>query len=575
MNRLLTFRNIATLLLCSLFLASCSNDDEGGETLPAGAYPVTFDTQISKLKSTSGGTWNAGDEVAIQIAGTVKKYTAATDGKLTNTTSPFYWQGQSEIKTAVQGWYPYSVSVPTSWTVQSNQSGNGYQTSDLLFTPPTDISFGGRNTTSLPFYHQTAKVVINIVNAEAATSTGNIAGVEIGYANNLALVGTYAIPTGSDKQGAWTASTTNKGTITPKEDTSTPPTGILKSYEALVIPQDMTDNKFIAVTHSNGNTYYYTPTGTDGILQGGKEYLYSITVKNGYLEVKLQTAEQWTDGGQQAITSKEIKTSYTATDLKPGDYYYNDGTWSDGGLRRIHHDGTGGGAGSVSPVNSKTVMGIIFWVGNPTEPIHNNGTAFTDFGDPALRNEKPQCIHGLVVALEDVSAAMKWQNTASSISSAGTSYESITTNDGANDALNKLRGYNNTQVIRAYNTSVGSSSPHLVLPMQAIDNWAENNLAPVSSSGWYFPSEKELTLLCGRDVNNLWLYNSGGTGMRNIVDTAMENVSGAMTISQTIAYWSSSEDSNSNAWCLLFTSGMTLYTGKTSAYNNIRPILAF
>lgn len=574
MNKSFIIKELTTVLMCVL-LFSCSSEDDG-DVFPAGEYPLTFTASVEEqlTRSTSASSWDGGEEVAIRIASTIKKYTTATDGKLSaiSGVEPFYWQSQSETKT-VTGWYPYSISAPTSWSVQSDQSIGGYQQSDFLYAPAVAISFANRETSTLPFHHQTAKLVINIVNGEATSSATDISAVKIGVNNNLALSGNYTTPAGNNSQGTW-SNLANSGIVTPKEIS---PTGtFLKSYAALVIPQDMSGKKFIAVTLSNGNTYYYTPNTGDGTLAGGKQYTYNITVKNGYLEVEVENSSAWTSEGQEIVTSKDVRISYTATDLKPGDYYYSDGTTSDGGLQRIYTDGTGAGAGSVPPTVGKTVIGIVFWIGNPTEGNHNNGTIFIDFGDPALRLEKGSCTHGLVVAFEDASTStLPWQSSSSDVGawvSSNTTYETITTSTGATDALNKLRGYNNTQAIRVYNAQ--GVDANKVLPVQAIDTWAVSTPAPTNSSGWYFPSEKEMTLLCGRDVNDLWLYNSGGTGMRNIVNTAMENVSGATTISQTFFYWSSSENSNSIAWCLPFSNGATLYTGKTSAYN-IRPILAF
>lgn len=571
MNKLYTTKSFAAILAC-LLLFSCSSEDDG-DVFPAGEYPLTFTASVEErlTRSTSASSWDGGEEVAVRIASTIKKYTTATDGKLSsaNGVEPFYWQYQTETKT-VTGWYPYSASVLTSWAVQSNQSSVGYQRSDFMYAPAVAISFANRETTTLPFHHQTAKVVINIINGEAVLLSTDILAVRIGVNNNLALSGNYTPPAGNNSQGTW-SNLANGGIVTPKE--ISPTATFLKSYAALIIPQDMSGEKFIAVTLSNGNTYYYTPTATDAALAGGKQYTYNVTVKNGYLEVEVENTTAWTSEGEETVTSKDIKTSYTATDLKPGDYYYSDGTTSDGGLQRIYTDGTGVGAGSVPPTVGKTVIGIVFWTGNPTEGNHNNGTAFTDFGDPALRLEKSNCTHGLVVALQDApTSTLQWQNSASDVGawvSSNTSYETITTGSTETDAINKLRGYNNTQAIRAYNTQCIDANK--VLPVQAIDTWAVSTPTPTNSSGWYLPSEKELTLLCGQDVNDIWFHYFGDTG---IVNTAMENVSEATTISQN-AYWSSSEHSNSKAWFLDFSSGLVLiYLGKTSAYN-IRPILAF
>ena len=181
--------------------------------------------------------------------------------------------------------------------------------------------------------------VINIVKAEAATDAGTITKVIIGYDNNLALSGAYTAPaTGSaTTTGTWNTTGGNKGTITPKE-TATPSgsSDILKTYAALVIPQDMSGKKFIAVTLTDGNTYYYTPQGTDADLKSGNQYTYDITVKHGYLDVvTTEVSGAWGDGGTtDPVNSKIVAESFTANDLKIGDYYYSDGKTSDGGYRK-------------------------------------------------------------------------------------------------------------------------------------------------------------------------------------------------------------------------------------------------
>lgn len=59
-----------------------------------------------------------------------------------------------------------------------------------------------------------------------------------------------------------------------------------------------------------------------------------------------------------SVKSKEIP----ATDPKIGDYYYSDGTWSDGGLLSINKDGTKAvwATDKPAPIEGKTVIGIVF-----------------------------------------------------------------------------------------------------------------------------------------------------------------------------------------------------------------------
>ncbi len=339
---------MAVALTCALLAFACNHEDDSG-LLPAGESPMTFSTSVEQqlARSSSSNSWDGGEEVAIHTGGMVKKYIAATDGKLSvaSGVEPFYWQDQSEIK-IVQGWYPYSATVPTSWVVKTDQNtGNSYQESDLLFTPPTGIAFSGRESTPLKFYHQTAKVVINIVNAEAATNAGDIAGVKIGDANNLALSSSYTSPTGNATQGTW-SNLSAYANLTPK--TLSPTGTYLKSYAALVIPQDMTGKKFIAVALTNGNTYYYTPIGTDAVLQGGKAHTYNITVNRTGITVSVGDITDWTGTG---TTDPTIEGGAGA--WKVGDYYPDPNAVYAGGTLQ----------------SGTAAIGVVYWI-DPSDSRH-------------------------------------------------------------------------------------------------------------------------------------------------------------------------------------------------------------
>ena len=303
MNRIL--QNLCTLAASLLILAACTQDNltdtSQGEPLPEGKYPMTFSTAVDGLTmtraATADGLWSADDKIAVQVGSSVKLYSPTNiNGNIAtlSSTSPFYWQSTADI--SVSAWYygtGYSDESPTtaswSWAVQSDQSGDGYQKSDFLYAPSRSIAFkpAAGTDNGLTFYHQTARVVVNIVNADAATDGNAIEKVVIGHDNNLALKGDSA-PTTGTTAGAWTTPATTAsgmGMIISKKQTAGKladgTTTALASYAALVIPQNMSGQKFIAVTLSNGNTYYYTPKNNDGDLQAGVQHTYDITVKNG------------------------------------------------------------------------------------------------------------------------------------------------------------------------------------------------------------------------------------------------------------------------------------------------------
>ena len=317
-----------TVALCCLFaFAGCTDDTTtDGNRLPDGKYPMTFTAAVDGLTvtraaNTADGVWTTGDKIAVQVSNAasdkkIKEYTPSEiNGNSASLTSddPFYWQTTAATKT-VSAWYcgdgstaaggSNATAVPASWAVKADQAQNdGYQKSDFLYAAEKKIAFSDADK-SLPFAHQTARVVINIKKAEAATEANVISKVIIGDNQNLALSGTY-------DGNQLTPNGNNMGTITPKEITPASDT-YLKTYAALVIPQKMSDKvnkKFIAVTLTDNNTYYYTPQNTDADLESGNQYTYDITVKYGYLEVVTAKTDGAWGGGTTENVSSTTKSS--------------------------------------------------------------------------------------------------------------------------------------------------------------------------------------------------------------------------------------------------------------------------
>ena len=239
---------------------------------------------------------------------------------------------------------------------------------------------------------------------------------------------------------------------------------------------------------------------------------------------------------------------------KPGDFFYSDGTWS------------------TTLDVSKTPIGVVFYIGDPTEH------------DAALRAAHPECVHGLVVGLKQKKC--EWQDYYSDFDdevgmSVGewieenTDYVSIATRSEAlNSVFNQIMGYNNTCGIDAFNDEYGWDYEVLVgSELSAVATGAE---APVSTSGWYVPSVKEVSLLCSGDLGG----SIGDLGYGDVSDNAnvvlinerLAQISGAVSLSG--VYWSSTEYSVTQAHSVQFSNGLVMQTSKGGS-NNLRPVLAF
>lgn len=231
-----------------------------------------------------------------------------------------------------------------------------------------------------------------------------------------------------------------------------------------------------------------------------------------------------------------------------GDYYYSDGTYSS------EFD------------SSKQVIGIVFWTGDPTAT------------DPTLRKERPDCNHGLVLALDEISGQffqrnyMAYQSTVSAwIESKGLDYQTLQSDIEIDDPIQEVNGYNNTKAIEAFNADLANSA-WPITAMDAINTYRTSVPAPDSSSDWYLPSFKELILIAAGDsdepATDIFDYNQ-----YTKFNTQLETIGGTQILED---YMSSTETAGNPAniydvfidWWFWDRAGKTL--GLT-----IRPVLAF
>lgn len=231
------------------------------------------------------------------------------------------------------------------------------------------------------------------------------------------------------------------------------------------------------------------------------------------------------------------------------------------------------------------VAAIVFWT--PAEPEtnatgRNTPASLTD--DQIMAKDYPHCTHGLAVAVKHVTDLMSWQDSCESVyetfqttdnftDTDKDNYKPIFTNTGATDPMNYILGYQNTKLLRAYNDYCASNgkSRNIVEPVANMDKWAEDNPAPLMSTGWFFPSSKELHMMCYKDVDNVYKANNANnannanyTQTRDTVNASLDKLG---TRAEKIiynnseyewdkyGYWASQEapyDGNKEAYASLF-----------------------
>lgn len=221
---------------------------------------------------------------------------------------------------------------------------------------------------------------------------------------------------------------------------------------------------------------------------------------------------------------EEISASCNITVMakaEVGDFFYSDGTWSS------------------ELDNTKTVVGVVFYAGNPAKD------------DKVLAKEHPQCVNGLAVALtESYSRFHPEFSTFSKESGYATvsewgeanmpDYETLETGLSRGDVGNFMLGYSNTAVLSAFNAAPENARWKLE-SMDSLDVFRVSNPLPENTSGWYMPSLKELHIL--RDGENDYniFYVQPTMSRKNLVNGILSEIQGTTLLGQGTdpEYWSS------------------------------------
>ena len=213
--------------------------------------------------------------------------------------------------------------------------------------------------------------------------------------------------------------------------------------------------------------------------------------------------------------------------------------------------------------------GIVFWTENEDDgPSTLVGDAVAD---KVMQSAFPNCTHGLIVSLTDVSTSCAWQginedseqkyyesiyDNFQSIHDTYKNYVSIESETGSSQNINKILGYNNTKVLEAYNAycKANNRNNHLVKTIEALAEWKASNPDIANTTGWFLPSAKELHMLCYKDVADVrQVYGTDKIDTKTAINTSLGKVDG--TRFDTDYYWSSSEypwNSASGAFLVMF-----------------------
>lgn len=321
------FLQIGGTLLMSVLLAACSQDEVTSQDtpLPEGKYPLEFTAYgleavatpaKAGTRATSDGNWSD-MKYPICIAqnenkDNIKLYTAKTtsDDKKTATltsNAPFWWTETAKAK-SVSAWYPplkeydyiehinlYPLEY-RFWEIKPNQSAGIQQTTvsgygDFLWAYETNIEWG--KSTSLTFKHLTTKVIINIMESDDYLKDLSSEDISVTL-KDFFTAGQFR----SGGKDLYIKGITDfKSHITPHRLELPLDKKAHTSFEALVIPQDISGQS-IEIKVKNAATYEWKLTSeTATKLEGGTVYTFNITLKANKLTVTTTNSMTWGDGG--------------------------------------------------------------------------------------------------------------------------------------------------------------------------------------------------------------------------------------------------------------------------------------
>ena len=541
------------MLICGV-LASCSSEDESTAPLPDGKYPLQLTAEVAQPQTRAGGkdAWTGGEEIRVSLEGVFgnKTYVMDASGNASpkDADNAFYWKNTDEAR--VSAWTPDIESE----TDISDQSG-GYAAFDVLYA-----SAIGRydQAINLRFIHRMAKIEVILKAGEGITEE-ELEG---------ATVTIFGDPLTHSTAGLVAPGDQSDGEIKPYYDAAT------KKYEALVPPQNMTGKPLVRISIGS-NDFTYTPeTEAAGKFDffGGKRYAYTITVKANGIDVQSVTSGTWVANGEENVTSKRVKQRFTADELKIGDYFYSDGTWSDGGLRKIYADGSMHiDYYKPGPLRGKTVVGIVF---------QTDKSRIGKKEKEKLGGEDK--VHGLVMAVKNANAAEKviWSNESRYL-------------DLLNDCVSKsnnysdISGYGNCESIRSLE---GNFDKYPAL--QAVYGYKKTLPVPTTTTGWYLPSSGQwwdiLQNLGGcpaladgyqqtsSDINEFFWSNQGN--VPDALNKWMWGIDGWDKFSYYHQFWSSSKFKGNTMryWVANSDDGwISCRWGNVNFQLYVRPVLAF
>lgn len=298
MKRLMTIAVTATMLL-----AACSKEDFDVRSMAVQIDPTIADPALFPKASTrvTDTDFENGDKIGVTITMTDDNSTYFANKEFTfdgtNFTAPStLWYEDANAYSSIFAYHPYQAgsTIPTEFSVLSDQNGANYAKSDLIIGVKTKVKPDRK--VDVTFQHKMTRLIVRVTNGTETDVTEILFKGAIGTGTIDATTGAFAAKSGA-------------ATIDVKACERTKN----QLYYALLVPQNAV-KLTTSVTTSDGKTRTYTLGTTDLVSGTNRELNMHIMPKD--MEVILGgQIDNWSDGGELEFDSNgESEEPTTPTD---------------------------------------------------------------------------------------------------------------------------------------------------------------------------------------------------------------------------------------------------------------------
>lgn len=574
---------LLTFAFCFTLFASCSQTDDMEELpVPVGFIPTieaqTRGTDYNKDNLPSLGvlayfTQGSGFNAASSTPNFMYNQIVTRGSGSWEYTPTKYWPANSNDKLTFFAYAPHNatgLTLPGStdagypsftYQVQATEAAQA----DLLLAKPVPDKTASNGTVNFSFKHALTRVVLNVEAGSGFTGVSiNSLSIQTKKSGTVAFRSVTSptdwmqwsnIASGAGNDISCTATLPSSSNTITAGTTRKIATFFLLPVAAAGVTSESATLSFTYTMNGVGDTRTVTdlalPSMTDWLPS--TSIAYNLKISRDAVTIAISSIGVWNSGSSQDLDGTLDKVSaiegYRAEDLKIGDYYYDDGTTSDGGYR-IMEDGTTFQYETV-PDATKTCIGFVFAVGHSQYDL-------SDYSTTGIGQQKCKAY---VIALENAGPQCQWGPSGGSAPTIGC-YPS---QDNHTYPEKDWSGYVYTGKISDYaiNHYAGlkpTGDNGFPATYYTKVDYASRVTVPVTSSGWFFPAIGQ--------IYEAWTQKHL---LHDIVPV-------------TGRFWSSSESTRSKNWWAVMldvsdspSEGRVLGNNKYNNYSGIciRSVLAF